>query len=312
VPPLSEKPLAAPRVDPGPLLDALPPPPTEAEAVPIESFFDTILDHLPLMVFIKEAKEFRLIRVNRRYEELYSVSRKDLLGKSNSDLLSKKDADYIRSKDQSVIEGRELVDIPEERLNIPGRGEQIFHTRKLPLCDETGVPRYMVCIVEDITERKRAEEARQRELSWIEEQNRLLAVIHELSTPVIPIHEGILVVPLVGHISEARSAQLLQTLLSGIQHHRAAIVLLDITGVAVIDAGVADHLIQATRAAELLGASCVLVGTSPEVARTMVDLGVDFGRLSTQRDLQAGILYALARQGKAIVERPSSPSRSSR
>jgi anti-anti-sigma factor len=277
------------------------PPRAEAAQRSIESFFDTILDHLPLLIFIKEAREFRFVRVNRHYEELYKRSRKDLLGKSNFDTLPRKDAEYLYSKDRAVIERGEPLDVPEELLNIPAKGPSVFHTIKIPLYDEDGAPCYIVGVAEDITAKKRAEEAIQRERAWIETQNQLLAVIREMSTPVIPVHEGVLVVPIIGHLDEARSRQMQDVLLQGIQRHRAETVLIDITGVPVLDAEVAGHLLEATRAAELLGAACVLVGASPEVARTMVTLGIDLGRISTQRDLQAGIRLALARQGKAIT-----------
>jgi anti-anti-sigma factor len=285
----------------------LPPPRAAGPAKPIESFFDTILDHLPVAVFIKEAKGFRLLRVNRRYEEFYRKDRKDLLGKSNYDLLSKQEADYIFSKDREVVEKRQLLDIPEERFDIPGKGELTLHTLKLPLYDdETGEPLYVVGVAEDITARQHAAAARQRELAWLEKQTQLLAVIRELSTPVIPVHEGIVVVPLIGHLDEARSAQMQQILLASIQRYQAGMVLIDLTGVSVIDARVANHLLRAVDAAGLLGARCVLVGLSPEVARTIVELEVDLGHVSTQRDLRAGLVYALAQQGKAIVERPAS------
>jgi anti-anti-sigma factor len=291
----------------------LPPPRGERPAKPVEAFFDTILDHLPLAIFIKEAGEFRLVRVNRAYEEFYNKSRKDLLGKNNHDLLSKKEADYIFGKDREVVEKRELLDIPEERFVIPGRGEIVLHTFKLPLYDdETGDPLYVVCVAEDISARKQAEEARERELAWLETQKQLLAVIRELSTPVIPVHEGIVVVPLIGHLDEARSTQLQQVLLASIQHHQATMVLIDMTGVSFIDTRVTYHLLRATRAAGLLGARCVLVGASPAVARTMVDLEIDLGHVATQRDLQAGLVYALAQQGKSIVARPDAGKRSGR
>lgn len=282
----------------------LPAPRAAAPAKPLESFFDTILDHLPLAIFVKEAKEFRLIRLNRGYEEFYDKKRHDLIGKNNYDLLAQPEADYIYGKDREVIERREPLDIPEERFNIPGKGELVLHTVKLPLYDdETGEPLYVVGVAEDISARKQAEAARQRELAWLETQKQLLAVIRELSTPVIPVHEGIVVVPLIGHLDETRSAQMKQILLASIQHYRASIVLIDVTGVSVIDSRVAAHLMQAIRAAGLLGARCVLVGASPAVARTMVELGITLRDVSTQRDLQAGLVYALAQQGKAIVTR---------
>src|SRR6185436_2135181 len=91
------------------------------------------------------------------------------------------------------------------------------------------------------------------------------------------------------------------TLLTGVQQHSAEVVIIDITGVPVVDTGVANHIIQATQAATLLGAHCVLVGISPEVAQTMVQLGVNLSTLVTLSNLQAGVTYALSRHGRAIT-----------
>lgn len=276
----------------------------EPGAVAIESFLDTILDHVPVSVFIKEATEFRLVRMNRRYEQVLGVPRSGALGKNVFDLFPQRleEAERLDRMDRAVIERGEVVDVPEARIVGPG-GERWLHMVKVPLTDAHGAIRYLVVMVEDITEKKRAEEAMQKELAWFATQRELLDVIQELSTPVIPVHEGILVVPLVGTIDSARGARLLEMLLQGIERHRAETVLIDITGVPVLDADVADRLLQATRAASLLGATCVLVGASPDVARTLVAHGIDLGNLLTQSDLQAGIRHALARQGKAIVAR---------
>ncbi|MGK4006275.1 PAS domain-containing protein [Sorangium sp. So ce1036] len=275
----------------------------EQEPAPVEGFLDTIIDHLPVTVLIKEVKELRLVRVNRHYEELIGMSRAALLGKSAHDLFKQRhEADLVDRMDREVIEKGEISIDPEMHITGPAQEELVLRTVKMPLKDAQGVPRYLLSIFEDITEKKRAEEAQQRELAWFETQRELRAVIQELSTPVIPVHEGILVMPLVGSIDSSRGAQLLETLLRGVERHQAGTVLIDITGVPVMDAEVAARLLQATRAAALLGATSVLVGASPEVARTLVAQGIDLGNLPTQRDLQAGILYALARQGKAIVE----------
>ena len=119
------------------------------------------------------------------------------------------------------------------------------------------------------------------------------AAIQELSAPLIPIHQGVLVLPLIGAIDTQRAATIIETLLDGIARRRARVVLLDITGVPVVDTGVAHHLIQAARAVRLLGAEMVLVGISPEIAQTIVQLGVDLSNILTRADLQAGFAYAL-------------------
>jgi rsbT co-antagonist protein RsbR len=132
-------------------------------------------------------------------------------------------------------------------------------------------------------------------------QQQLLDVIREISSPVIPVHDDVLVLPLVGTIDSARSSRIMETLLTGVQEHAAEVVIIDITGVPIVDTAVANHLIQATRAATLLGAHCVLVGVSAEVAQTLVQLGVNLSTLVTRSNLQAGITYALARQGREIT-----------
>ncbi|WP_437935169.1 PAS domain-containing protein [Sorangium sp. So ce341] len=284
-------------------------PSSTSEPVPLESFLDTVIDHVPVSVFVKEVAEFRLIRMNRHYEEVLGVPRSEALGKNVFELFPHRleEAERLDRMDRKVLEKGEIVDIPEAHVVVPGVGDRWLHMVKVPLKDENGVCRYLLAMVADITERKRAEEAMQKELEWIATQRELLAVIQELSTPVIPVHEGVLVVPLVGTLDSGRGAQLLETLLQGIERHRAETVLIDITGVPVLDADVAARLLQATRAAALLGATCVLVGASPDVARTLVAQGIDLGDLLTQRDLEAGIRYALARQGKAIVARRREP-----
>jgi rsbT co-antagonist protein RsbR len=124
--------------------------------------------------------------------------------------------------------------------------------------------------------------------------------LQELSTPIIPIHEGILVLPMVGSIDSRRAGQIMEGLLEGISAHTADVVILDITGVPVIDTGVANYLLQAARAARLLGSTVVLVGIGAEIAQTMVQLGIDLTGIVTRANLQTGIEYALALQGLAI------------
>ena len=133
------------------------------------------------------------------------------------------------------------------------------------------------------------------------QQESLLSTIRDLATPVLPVFEGIIILPLIGHLDTNRSMQIMEVLLQAIHRDHAHVAILDITGVPVIDTSVANHLIQATRAAALLGTTCVLVGITPEVAQTMVQLGIDMGTLRTQSNLQTGLLSALQHQGVRMV-----------
>ena len=139
--------------------------------------------------------------------------------------------------------------------------------------------------------------------SLVETQRNLLETLRELSSPVIPVFEGIIVLPLIGNIDTQRATQVLEGLLNGIERYRARVVLIDVTGVPIVDTSVANHLLQAAQAARLLGAEAVLVGVRPEVAQTMVQLGVAHTGLTTRADLQSGIEYAFARLNLRINQR---------
>lgn len=113
--------------------------------------------------------------------------------------------------------------------------------------------------------------------------------IQELPTPVLPFREGLLLVPVIGMLDSRRARQLTEQLLHSIRANRAKVVVMDITGVQAVDSKVANHLIQTVEAARLMGANVIVAGLSPEIAQTMVTLGVDLGRIETVGDLQRGI-----------------------
>jgi rsbT co-antagonist protein RsbR len=125
--------------------------------------------------------------------------------------------------------------------------------------------------------------------------------ILRLSTQVLPVHRGILLFPLVGTIDAARAAAILQVVLGVVSKHGAKVVLIDVSGVPVLDAEAAAHLSRTAQALRLLGATALLVGTSPEVARTMIAAGVDLGPLKTLADLESGLQYALSLVGRKVI-----------
>lgn len=143
----------------------------------------------------------------------------------------------------------------------------------------------------ELQERARTEERRaelQEEI--IRVQGARLA---ELSTPFIPITERIMVMPLIGSMDAQRAQQVLSTALQGAQQNRAQVVIIDITGMRDMDGGVASSLIDTASALRLLGAQAVLTGIRPEIAQTLVSLGIDMGAVVTRGTLQSGITYAL-------------------
>ncbi|HIP97398.1 MAG TPA: HAMP domain-containing protein [Anaerolineae bacterium] len=135
----------------------------------------------------------------------------------------------------------------------------------------------------------------------VETQARLLETIRRMSTPVVPVYEGVVVMPLVGLIDARRAQTMTRSLLAGIERHRTRVALLDVTGVPTLDEMAARCFVHMTRAARLLGTEVVLVGITPQVARTLEALGIDLATLTTRTNLQSGIEYALRRMGRRVT-----------
>jgi rsbT co-antagonist protein RsbR len=130
-------------------------------------------------------------------------------------------------------------------------------------------------------------------VSFVEERERVIRqqqdAIRELSTPVLPVRERLLILPIIGRLDRERARQLTVQLLGGIRTHRAKVVVVDITGVPDVDESVADNLVRTVDASRLMGASVIITGLSPEIAQTLVTIGVDLSKMNTIGDLQGGL-----------------------
>jgi rsbT co-antagonist protein RsbR len=135
----------------------------------------------------------------------------------------------------------------------------------------------------------------------MENLQRSAETIQQMSVPVVPIADGVLVLPLVGALDSQRAALLTERLLEAIQRERARTVMIDITGVPIVDTQVAGALLRAAQAVRLLGAEPVLVGIRAEVAQTVVGLGLDLSHITSRRDLRSGLAYALGSEHAVIV-----------
>jgi rsbT co-antagonist protein RsbR len=150
---------------------------------------------------------------------------------------------------------------------------------------------FVSTIVRDLREQKRAEAERMALQQQVIDAQR--DALRELSTPLIPISNEVVIMPLIGTIDSGRAIQVMETLLEGVARHQANLVILDITGVSVVDTQVAQTFVQAAQAVRLLGAQVMLTGIQPQIAQTLVQLGVDLGDIITRGSLQAGIAVAL-------------------
>ena len=132
------------------------------------------------------------------------------------------------------------------------------------------------------------------------------ATIGELQTPVIQVWDGILALPIVGSVDTARAQDMTEALLERIVATGSEIVLLDITGVPVVDTAVARHLLETVSAARLLGADVLIVGLSSRTAMTLVQLGIDLSHVTTRATLAKGLALAFSRLGLAVVPQAGS------
>jgi rsbT co-antagonist protein RsbR len=128
----------------------------------------------------------------------------------------------------------------------------------------------------------------------------------ELSTPVVTLWDGILALPMIGTLDSARTQVVMETLLQRIVETGASFAILDITGVPTVDTLTAQHLLKTVTAARLMGAECIISGIRPQIAQTVVHLGVDLGDILTKATLADAFRIALSRSGRQVVRVKSS------
>jgi len=136
-----------------------------------------------------------------------------------------------------------------------------------------------------------------------ESQAAMEHLVRQLQTPILEIWDDVLALPVIGMVDSRRSAEMMETLLVEIVNNRCKYVILDITGVEIVDTRTADHFVKVMKSAELLGTQCIMTGIRPAVAQTLVELGVDLSSIRTLRNLQEGLRYCLreseAQRGRA-------------
>ena len=123
-----------------------------------EEFLNTIIEHIPMLIFVKEAQELRFLRFNKAGDKLKGTIQETVLGKTDYDIFPKKEADGFVARDREALDTNTIIDIPEEIIQTDINQKRIFHTRKIPIMDKSGKPQYLLGISEDITERKKLEE----------------------------------------------------------------------------------------------------------------------------------------------------------
>ncbi len=153
---------------------------------------ESIVDNVPLMIFVKEAKDLRFVTFNKAGEALLGLDRKDLLGKSDRELFPPEQAAFFMAKDREVLDTGVSLDIPEEPLLTARNGERLVHTRKVCIKGTDGRTKYLLGISEDITERRLEEDRLKRMSTHLEEKNAELerftyTISHDLKSPLVTV-----------------------------------------------------------------------------------------------------------------------------
>jgi len=247
-----------------------------------EETFRALAETITDVFWMTDPTEQSIVYVSPAYETVWGRSREDLFAKRFNFLDALPDEDRARVVAAMPLQAAGEYDI-DYRVNRPDGTVRWVRDRAYPVKDGAGNVLRVVGLVTDVTEQRETSELIRRQAD----------ALRELSTPLVPIGDGVLAMPIVGVLDSARARQVLETLLEGIVRHAAEVVILDVTGVGVVDTQVASALVAATQAAQLLGADVVLTGLRPDVAQTIVGLGIDFDGLVTRSTLAMGIRWAL-------------------
>jgi rsbT co-antagonist protein RsbR len=254
-----------------------------------------VLDTFEDPIFVKDLQH-RWIACNQAFCRLIGQPYDALIGHSDPDFWPPEQAEIFWQLDDEVFESGQPRGNEEQATGADGITRTIW-TRKYPMRDQEGNIVGLCGIITEITHIKQRQEHIERLEAEVNEKRALLeeqgALLDQLSVPVIQVWENILLLPLIGVIDDRRAAQVLENLLSAIGSAGAQVVIVDITGVPVVDTHVASYLIHAVKAAQLLGCRTILVGISPEIAQTLIGLGIDFSKITTRATLQDGLEYAL-------------------
>ncbi|WP_270687685.1 PAS domain-containing protein [Aeromonas sp. D3] len=245
-----------------------------------------------------------ILDANPRFLDIVGYRLEELKGQHHRLLV---DPDYAQSADyrtfwETLRRGEFLAG---EFCRLGKQGQEVWIQGSYnPVLDLNGKPSKIVKFATDITAQVEQHRQLKRAMVEAEEAARVREELHkslqEMSTPVTPIWDGILLLPLVGIIDSMRTADVMNKSLTKIAETRARVFVLDIAGVATVDTGVANQLIKITKATQFMGCEAIISGVSPAIARTMVELGVSVGDVRTTATLRDAFEIALKRVGSTL------------
>lgn len=274
------------------------------------TFFGTVFEETPIPLSVYDRDGLQ-VASNAATARLWNIRREEWVGHFNMITDPQLAAQGSGELHRRVMNGETIVlpphpfDGAQAGFQDDALGERWAEATYAPLRDENGNVTHLIAILRDVTNEVIQNRTVAEAQAEIANQQRM---IESLSNPVIQIWQGILTVPLIGAIDSRRSAAITESLLHAITRQQADCIIIDITGVPMVDTQIAQHLLQTARACQLLGCKVALVGISVEIAQTLVQLGVDLSTLVTLADLQAGVTWAFAQQQLRVVAMSSAPS----
>jgi len=248
------------------------------------TLLSTAIDELDDMFYIF-SPEGEFLEWNEQLPSITGYTDEELDSMEPQELFSGDDQEALESAIETVIKDQRRTAVQATVETKGGKGIP-FELSAAPL-ERDGELEAIVGMGRDITERLENE----RRLQEMTQQ------IRDMSMPVIEIWEGVILTTIVGSLDTRKAEKLTEDLLDQIVDTEAAVALIDITGVAAIDTATAQHLIDTINAVNLLGANVVITGISPEIAQTLVQLGVRLDDVETQSSLMEGLRAALSWQG---------------
>lgn len=244
-----------------------------------------VIDRLPYAIYWKDP-ELCYLGCNLRFAiDVGLATPQEIVGKSDFELpWQPGEAEIFRQKEHDIITSQ-MPDYIDETVEYDDGSREWFETYKYPLYNEAGSVIGLLSTYNNITARKQAEATVQAQATLLE----------ELSTPVIPLTDQILVVPIVGTLDSTRANLLFNSVLEQVAHWKAKTLILDITGVPWIDTEVSQIVINIGQAVKLLGAKVIVTGIRAEVAMSLVGLGVDLSSMESYGDLQQAVKDVFSR-----------------
>jgi rsbT co-antagonist protein RsbR len=260
--------------------------------------FQLMADGMPDPWFFKD-REHRWVALNRAFCDLLGRPREELLNKTDPDFFPPEQAKIFWEQDDKVFHTG-LCDLNEEFITRADGTTKVLWTRKTPVYDNAGQIIGLAGLIMDVSdhhshmrEKERFEAESEQQQAIIDAQSK---IINSLSVPVLAVWKGIFLVPLVGSLGHGRLANAVERVLTEVSERGTETVIMDVTGAGEINIDIAELLMRAVKAINLLGCQTILVGIGSETARTLIEGGVNLGDTITCASLEQGLSRALAQR----------------